>query len=458
VRGGAQRHPPQPAVTGGVTAGAVVWAAALLVVLGAPAVRSAAAASVSPAATSAGDWRVGGWASLGFDTYSQRYYPTEQDTTEVLSELAATLGAELSHRPARGWQWRLRPEVTAGTERTQERLAADQTWRAADGAVLWRSELQAEAIQYGSGSDYYLTSDSRRLRGRARWLPGARGRIGGELRVEGEWLDYDEPSSLELDRREWLAGAALASGRAAADRWRLGMRLGRRTYPDSSAISRDVGILEASYDHDDLEGVSWRLSWRSERRQVDRPEVRPSSWSHWLDAAVTWPLGDAGLELALEGEGEWWRYDTEQGVYTDLSRSRLVSLLRGGGLSGPAWSAGLAGELLDSDSEGESYRQLGLRVGADWFGDAFSGTLTLEAGKRHYLDTAAVAPAASVTDLLDAPLYTDFTYVELWLTATWRLHRRLELDALASYLPENHDREIDDQTLGLGSLRLVYRF
>jgi len=436
-------------------------AAALL-----PVALLALAAAVAPARARAGPsaglddgrWRWRGSAAVGFDTYSQTYYPAEQDTTEVVSELTTILAGELSRRPYSGHRWRLRPELALGTERTRERLEVDHAWRAADGTTLLRSDLQAEAVHYVSDSDYNLTSDSVDLRGKVRWFPGARGRVAGELRLQGEWLDYRRPSSLELDRREGCLGAYLVQGRDALDRWRLGGRLGRRVHPDSSEIDRTVAILEASYDHNAFEGVVWRAAWRSERRRVDEPLVRPSSWNHWLDAELELPVGEA-LRLALSGTGEWWRYDREQGAYTDQSRGRAVLALKGGGWEGPSWEAGLAAETLDSHTEGESYHQLGLRLGSDWFGQTVSGSLLLEVGKRDY-DESVALPGDEYDDLLliDEPLYTDFTYLELWLTGTWRLDRALELDAMASYLPESHDREIDDQKLGFASIRLTYRF
>ncbi|MBU1073183.1 hypothetical protein KKG45_08040, partial [bacterium] len=185
------------------------------------------------------------------------------------------------------------------------------------------------------------------------------------------------------------------------------------------------------------------------------PAVRPSSWSHWTLVEAMLPLDEGSLRLAAELGHESWRYDAEWGAYTDQTRWDGGLRLEGGGLFGPAWQLGAAYESLASDTEDESYRQLGARGGLEHLGDSFTASLTLEIGRRDY-DEAA--PVVGPGDVEEFSLYSDFTYVELWLMAGVDIAADLRLDVMASYLPESHSEETDDQKLGFGTARVVYRF
>ena len=80
----------------------------------------------------------------------------------------------------------------------------------------------------------------------------------------------------------------------------------------------------------------------------------------------------------------------------------------------------------------------------------FSGSLAVEAGRRWYRRDDG-------NDLEDLLVYSDFTYVEIWLLASIHVAANLTLDITASYEPESHTESDDDITLGFGSVGLVWR-
>ncbi|MBU0743522.1 hypothetical protein KKA85_07330 [bacterium] len=393
--------------------------------------------------------------SSGYDTYVQTYALSLEDTTETLSEFEMTLSTEGRTAGRARHHWLVRPQISVGSERNCGRLE----WAYAHKPDTRRSTLRIDGdlqgTWYNKQSDYYLTSDSVEGQLKARWTVAPEGRLAGELRGWGSLLHYDTPSELEADRHDRNVAAYLKSGRESRRRWRLGLRAGERVYPDTTEINRRSLGAEFEYDHNAFLGATGRIYHRSERRKIENPAVRPSSWSHWTLVEAMLPLDEGSLRLAAELGHESWRYDAEWGAYTDQTRWDGGLRLEGGGLFGPAWQLGAAYESLASDTEDESYRQLGARGGLEHLGDSFTASLTLEIGRRDY-DEAA--PVVGPGDVEEFSLYSDFTYVELWLMAGVDIAADLRLDVMASYLPESHSEETDDQKLGFGTARVVYRF
>ncbi len=412
----------------------------------------------APADPDTAAFRWSGTLATGYDAYVQSYFLATEDTTERIQEMEVTLGAEgATAGPAAG-RWRVAPQIAVGSERTRQRLDLGWSRHADDGTRLADVLAELRAVQYHGTTDYALSSDRTEGRVRLRWFPAAQAGTAGDVRLEGSALRHTDPSELEVDRNDLLLAAGLRSGALSDDRWRAGLRAGRRAHPDTTAIDRTTLGVDAEWERFRLDGVAWRTSLRSERRNVRDETARPSSWSHWVRAEAERPLSDllsAELRLALE----WWDYDVSRDAYTDQRRWSGLIGLRAPALDGPGWSLGVAWETLDGDDPDEPYRQLGLRGGLETYGRILSLSATVEVGRRDYAsDDGAEIDPLDVDDWTLIPLFTDFTYTEFWLNGTWRVHERLSLTALASWLPESHSDDEDDQSLGFASLHAVLRF
>jgi hypothetical protein len=403
-------------------------------------------------------WAWSGAMATGYDAYVQTYSLALDDTTETLAEYELVLSALGETRGAADHAWRLAPLLALGSERVRKELEAGWTWRPDRGDA--RLDLKADLadVRYRGTTDWNLSSDRREADLDLRWRVTGE-RLGTDVRLDASALRHDAPSELEVDRDDVRAMIALRSGRGADDPWKLGLRAGRRVHPDTSAIDRTMWGAEAEYEHRSFDGPSLRLVGRSERREVRDETARPSSWSHWAAADGSAPVS-AALDLELELDAEVWAYDRSEGAYRDQRRWSGLAGLRASPFDGPGWQLGLAVERLDSDDPDETYTQRGVRAGLESFGSVLTASTTLEVGRRDYeADTGETPPAADLASgYLEEPVYTDFTYVELWLSASLRLSERLSLDALGSWLPESHRDDEDDQSLGFGSVQLTYRF
>jgi len=392
--------------------------------------------------------------ATGYDAYVQTYSLALEDTTESVEEFEVTLSAEGATQGDADHRWRVAPRLSVGSERTRQQLDLGWIWQPDDGPRRLDAVGEFRATQYHGTTDYSLSSDFSEGRGRLRWHLSPAGRLGGEARVESRVLRYADPSELQVNRNDVEAVAALVSGRDASDRWRLGVRAGHRAHPDTASIDRTTLGLDAETERFSLEGVSWRATLRSERRSVRDESARPSLWAHWatLDGSTLLSLT---LEAVLELQFDIWNYDISRDAYQDQGRWTGLAGVRAQAIEGPGWSLGLTWESLESDEADETYRQFGLRGGLEHYGATVSGTLTLEVGRRDYEEAMV---ESDISDVLLDPLFTDFTYTEVWLSGSWQLDERLGFDALASWLPESHSDDEDDQSLGFASLRLVYRF
>ena len=67
--------------------------------------------------------------AAGLDTYVQRFPLATEDTTETITELTLVLGAEGRTAGRARHRWRLRPEVSLGSELLRERLEAGYQYR-----------------------------------------------------------------------------------------------------------------------------------------------------------------------------------------------------------------------------------------------------------------------------------------------------------------------------------------
>jgi len=107
---------------------------------------------------------------------------------------------------------------------------------------------------------------------------------------------------------------------------------------------------------------------------------------------------------------------------------------------------------LDAGDSPETYTQVGLRGSLESYAFPFTGIIALEYGQRWYSDPLVDLDA---DDIVLA--YTNFSYFEVWIMATWAMSEHLSFDLIVNYQPENHTEQDDDIALGFGTARLVWR-
>jgi len=415
-----------------------------------------------PAPVKAEPWRLGheptGWRwdlTAGFDSYRHTYALATVDTTETISELMVQAGLERrSVRRARH-RWRVRAEASAGSELFRERFDGGYGYRDTRNIERIRLNGRFSGRQYRQTTDYSRSSDYREGRFDGRVTPWSAGR--GQLQLRGwlERLDYDTPSTLEVSQRERGVGVVGRSTGFGDTMWELGVRRAKRAYPDSSAIDRDTWSVAGELDHQVFGGNGLRLYHKSERRRLRDEAVRPAAWTHWTDARGTLRLGPG--QMFLTGQAEVWRYDQQNEVYFNSTRWEGTTGYKWGDLLAVVWQLGLAGEIFDAGTSPESYRQYGVRGGAESYGAVASVALTVEYGHRQYRQGIVELPSATAGGFSQDLLYSGFYYWKTWLTASWRISPRFDLDAIANYEPERHAERSDDMALGMVSVRVRWR-
>lgn len=388
----------------------------------------------------------------GYETYLHTYHLATDDTTETVAEFNVSLEYEARSARRTAHQWHARAEVAAGSQLVRELIDLGYRWRPDNAAPRLRADLQWTGRQYHEGSDFALSSDLQDLLGELRLYPYRDRRVTADVRLRGRRLDYRRPSILEQDQRDLGVGAFLSAADGATSAWRVGARRTDRSYPDSASIDRRMVAVEGDLDHSGERGDLW-LYHRSERRRVADPDVRPSAWLHWSEARLAVPAGGGSLVANLGSEV--WQYERETTVWFDSWRGDVELGYRWGDLLSSQQHALVTVQNLAAGDSPEAYTQVGVRGSVEAYGRAISGMASLELGRRWYRQGAATTDADPFGDLVLS--YSDFTYLELWLMATWHLGRHLSLELTASYQPERHTETDDNTVLGYGSLRLSWR-
>ena len=381
--------------------------------------------------------------SAGYDAYIHSYHLATTDTTEAVSEFNVAAEVEGRSRRATSHRWHLRGELAGGTELYRQLLDGTYQWRPGASDPRFRADLTWLGRQYHQDSDYTLSSNNHEGRADLRAYPWYTSHTMLDLRLGGRYIDYRTPSSLEQDYHEEGVAGFLRSRSAIESAWRVGLRSSSRSYPDSSSIDRDVVAVEGDFEHNGDRSDLW-LFHRSERRLVADETVRPSAWSHWTDLRLALPAGRGHVIANLNNEV--WRYDHQTGAYFDSWRTDLEFGYRWGDLLGTLWQTLLTVDHLTAGDSPETYSQVGLRGSLESYAYPFTGIVALEYGQRWYSEPAI---DLDLDDVVFA--YSNFSYFEVWIMATWSMSEHFSFDLIANYQPENHTEQDDDIALGTHS-------
>ncbi len=396
--------------------------------------------------------------TTGFDALLHSYPLATTDTTETIAEYMVSAGIEGRSARRINHRWRLRAEASAGSELYRQQLEFQYTYLDQKRITRLRVDGKFYGRQYRQTTDYSLSSNNLEKRIDLRAYPWASAGTTLEMRAWHSALDYQNPSTLEVDTKDTGAGIFLRSRGLSRKIWSVGYRFSGRTYPDTTGIDRNVHRVEGDFDFHDDQGQGIRLYHKSGRRLIRDETLRPSAWAHYSDMNSLVAAGSGFVYLDLQSE--IWQYDEETSTYFDSCRIKGVMGYRFGDILEPVWRLGLAAERLDAGDSPETYTQFGMRAGVESFGSDVSGSLQLEFGRRVYSQGDVALQDDPLDDILSEDLitfYSDFNYWEIWLMANWSINAHFSLDVMANYEPENHTEKNDDSSIGFGSVRLVWR-
>jgi len=160
--------------------------------------------------------------STGYDLYIHDYYLSDTDTTEVIQELNVTASANGTSRFGDRHRWYVRAGVSGGTELYRESLDAGFRLRTEDRQEWLRGEVLLLARQFRDDSEYSLSSDNHEGRVLAAVTPWTGLHAALEIRTRGRYVDYADPSTLEVDYGQASAGTYLRSPNGTDQSWRVG--------------------------------------------------------------------------------------------------------------------------------------------------------------------------------------------------------------------------------------------
>ncbi len=376
--------------------------------------------------------------SAGYDSYTQTYPLADTDTTETISENEFKITLLGKTKGRQKHNLRVKPVFSVGTETYRAELEAGWRFKPDSTKTVSRVHCRWIGTKYREDSSYNLSSDYSNFE-----LKGYQ-KLVKDFQLRGNYrkADYANPSVLEQSYADFDAGLYVQKGDILESMKRVGVIVGGRSYPDSSEVNRTTLGWETVYDNGALFGSSVRFYSRGERRWINNPDIKPSSWNSW-NSFETALLVDQ-YKVCFELNNDIWIYDEESSIWSNQFRTGADLFLKNSRFEGPQLRAGIASEfLVTSEQSQESYKQSGVKVGIDYFGEKLTVSGSLEVGRRVY-------------EVID--YYSDFNYYEIWMMSTLYLSKNLSLDVMTNYIPENHSNEIDNQSLGFGSFQLVYRF
>ena len=208
--------------------------------------------------------------ATGVDSYLHTYALAVDDTSEALAEFMVQAG----------FQGTIGPEIAASLAPARGGLHRHRTVAGAAGGRLQLSGPESTDPFSPAGSflgppvqaGHRIRPFQRQFRGphsKARGYPWVGRTAALDVRAWGGFINYQTPSTLEVDYQDAGVGVFVRSQSLGNHMWGGGFRSARRAYPDSSAIDRDTWSVEVDYDY---HGLRWPRGPRfpQERPATDR--------------------------------------------------------------------------------------------------------------------------------------------------------------------------------------------
>jgi len=397
---------------------------------------------VIPSAVSAGT-EMRNHATLGYDSFIDRFTILEADTFESVQEQYLGLGNALQY-----WNGKAKAGINnhfrLGTQTIDESFDAEASFAPAPatvidlrGGVHWKHFQEKSDYEFGND---YLQSNAL-LKIRKKFGEWSRATLRGRI----ESIDYEEKTDFDYDYRYLDGGIEIEAGPDPARMLLLGISRGSREVPDTTALSYDRILAELEARLISSRGVSFHLSSAGDRRDY-RGAVRSSLWNavSFLDASYNTA---GGMVYSLRAEAELAFFDRPDTIYFD------TQFLRGGArvrypvrdLSS-VYIEPRAAWMFCPDFEEERYGEFSCILGADiMHTDRLWLSLSYEPGYRDYT-------------VAENDLYSDFTLNRVSAMGSVSLPASMALNLFLTHEPERHSRREDDFSVTLVTVDVTKRF
>jgi hypothetical protein len=382
-------------------------------------------------------------ATIGYDSFIDRFTILEADTFETIQDLYAGLGNTLFYRDG-ATKAGLSNLFRFGNQTIDEYFGAEGSIRPiASTAVDLRSSIAWK--HFREGSDYEFGNDYTQANAllRVRTNTGESSRLGLKSRIE--LVDYKERTEFDYDYRYVDGGAEWDAGADADRMLHVGLLAGRRDVPDTTALSYDRLLAELEGRYAGTEGVSLQILSAADRREYREP-ARSSYWNVASQAEMS--RGSAGGAVySLRGESEILSFDRPDTTYFDTHflragfRARYPLRALSAVYGEPRYAVMLCKTFAE-----ERYREVSFVLGAEVMSaTGFWLSLSYEPGFRDY-------------ELDENELYSDFYLNRLSVMGSLPLPGGTTLNVFVTHEPERHSRREDDFSVTLVSIDLTKRF
>lgn len=385
------------------------------------------------------------YATLGYDSFIDRFTILEADTFELVQEYYAGLGNALYYRNA---ATKTKAGVSNvfrfGSQTVDESLDAEATLARAKSTLVdlrggfhWKH--YQEGSDYAFGNDYLQANSLFKIRQRI----GEYSRV--TLRSRFETVDYEKKTDFDYDYRYLDGGVEIEAGPDFGTMALLGLTLGSREVRDTTALSYDRVLVELEARIGPAGGTSLRVSSVGDRKGY-REKVRSSLWAVFssLDASCGTP---GGTVYSARVESELAIFDRPDTTYFD------TQFLRGGVRMRRPVSDGYAvsveprvAKMFCPGFVEERYWEYSCVIEADiMHNDRLWLSLSYEPGYRNYT-------------LAENELYSDFYLNRITAMGSLSLPSTMAFNLFLTHEPERHSRRTDDFSVTLLSVDLTKRF
>lgn len=382
-------------------------------------------------------------ATLGYDSFIDRYTLLEADTLESTQELYLGLGNAMYYRDGAS-KAGFSNFFRFGNQTVDERLEVEGSIAPAKSFVIdLRSALRWKHFREGSdyefGNDYAQGNAALRMR----MNTGQHARL--SLKSRFELVDYEEKTDFDYDYRYYDGGVEWEAGANFDRMFHLGLLAGKREVPDTTSLSYDRLFAEIETRISPAPAASFHLVSSADRKGY-RETARSSYWSILSQLEMS-HVSAGGTTFLLRGESEILLFDRPDPTYFDTHflraglQARFPVRTVAAAYVEPRYAMMLCGSFLE-----ERYREISCVLGAEIMRNGgFWLSLSYEPGFRDY-------------ELVENELYSDFYINRLSAMGSLPLPAGTALNLLVTHEPERHSRRADDFSLTLVSIDITKRF